>query len=112
MTCHNSRNSWRDSSLEKRQSVLCNCLRACSVFAFSSRSNHAWFQKNSFKQNIVLCKVEEDLCPNFLCYLKGSVNSVLSVQQDLWLHDWNQPIVLGDGSIASKSPGSFLNGEG
>lgn len=137
MTCHDSRNSRRDSSFEKRKSVLSNCLRACFVFALSSRSNHAWFQKNSFKQNIVLCKVEENLCPNFLCYLKGSVDPVLTVKQDLRLDDRNQPIVLQianskssynkskwgiikslicwdlwDCSVASKTPGGFLDGKG
>uniref|UniRef100_A0A3Q7ETT6 Uncharacterized protein n=1 Tax=Solanum lycopersicum TaxID=4081 RepID=A0A3Q7ETT6_SOLLC len=105
------RDSWGNPPLEETESIVCDLLRSGPVFAFSTRSNHAWFQEDTLKHDIVLSQVEEDFSPDLLCYLKSPVNAVFTVQQDLWLHNWDQTIVLRNGSVASQAPCCFLDSQ-
>ena len=91
---HDARDRWRDSSLEELESVICNLLRCCSLLALCSWSYHTWFKENSLEHDIILGQVEEDLSPDFLRDIKGHLDAVIPIEEDLWLHDWDQSIVL------------------
>lgn len=93
-TCHDSGDGRGDSAAKEVESVLCNLLGCGLLFAFSSRSNHAGLEEDPFKHHIVFCKVEEHLGPHFLGHLESPINPMFTIQQDLWLYNWNKPIVL------------------
>ena len=50
-------------------------------------AHHGWLQKDALKQDLLVSQVLEGLCPNGLGNLKGLLDCVLSVQQDLRLDD-------------------------
>ena len=99
-TCHDSRDSWGDSSVEELECVVSNLLRGGPFLAFSSRSNHARLEEDTLEQDIVLSKVGENLRPHIQGNFKSPVNSVLTIKQYFWLHNWDQPIVLQDQQIS------------
>ena len=94
VTYHDSRDCRGDSPVKELEGVISNCLRTCLLLRLCSRCNHARLQENTLKKDIVLSKVEENLCPYLLGYFKSSVNIMLPIKQDLWLHNWDQSIVL------------------
>ncbi|KAG5581843.1 hypothetical protein H5410_052470 [Solanum commersonii] len=53
-TCHDSRYSWGNSSMEELKSIISNLLWSGSVFAFSTRSDHTLLEENTLKHDIVL----------------------------------------------------------
>lgn len=77
-TCHDPGNSRGNSSAEEFKGVLRDLIRSSLVFALCTRSHHAWFEEDSFKHDIVLGKVEEDLSPHFLRNFEGPVNAMVS----------------------------------
>lgn len=91
---HDSRDSWGDSSAEELEGVLGNLFRCGFVLALGPRSNHAGLEKDTFKHDIVLSKVEENLSPYLLGHFKGPVDPMFPIKQNLRLHDWHQSIVL------------------
>ncbi|THU50252.1 hypothetical protein C4D60_Mb06t18220 [Musa balbisiana] len=74
--------------------VLGDLLRCGPLFALGAGGDHAWLEEDTFEHDVVLSQVKEDLSPNFLCDLKRPIDPVLSVEQYLRLHNWNQAIVL------------------
>lgn len=96
VTCHDSGDGWGDSPVEKLEGVISNLGRAGPVLALSSWCNHAWLEEDTLKERVVFSKVEENLSPNLLCHLKSPVNSMFSIKQDFWLHNWDQPVVLNN----------------
>uniref|UniRef100_A0A3Q7IH20 Uncharacterized protein n=1 Tax=Solanum lycopersicum TaxID=4081 RepID=A0A3Q7IH20_SOLLC len=53
-TCHDSRDSWGNSSLENCKSIISNLLWSGVGLAFSTRSDHTWLEENTLKHDIVL----------------------------------------------------------
>src|SRR4051812_27237464 len=94
VTYHDTRDSRGDSPVKKIEGVLGNFCRRGFVLRLISWSNHARLEENTLKLDIILSKVVENFSPNLLGYFKSSVNSMFSIKQDLWLHNWDQPIVL------------------
>ena len=80
--------------MKELEGVVSNCLRTHLLLGLSTRCNHARLQENTLKKDIVLSKVEENLCPDLLGHFKSSINVMLPIKQDLWLHNWDQSIVL------------------
>lgn len=93
-TCHDSRDSRGDSPTEEVKSVASNLFRSSPFLALGTRGNHARLKKDTLKQHIVLSQVEEHLGPNLLSNLECPVDTMLTIEKDLWLHNWDQPIVL------------------
>lgn len=91
---HDSGDSWGDSPVEELEGVVSNLLRGGLVLAFCSRSDHAGLEEDTLKHDIVLGKVEENLSPNLLGYFESPVDSMLTIKQDFWLHNWDQSAVL------------------
>ena len=92
--CHDSGNSRGDSLPEKSEGAVSNLFWCGLVLALSTRSDHAGLEKDTFKHDIVLSQVEEHLCPHLLGHFEGPVDPMLTVEQDLWLNNWYQSIVL------------------
>lgn len=93
-TCHDSGDSRGDSPLEELEGVVSNLLGSGPFLAFSSRGNHAWLEEDPFEQDIVFSKVEEHFSPNLLSHFKSPLNSMLTIKQDLWFHNWGQSTFL------------------
>ena len=89
LTYHNSRDSRRNSVVKELEGVLSNLLRSGLLLGLSSGSNHARLEENTLKQDIVLSKVEENLSPDLFGYCKGPFNAMITIKQDLWLHNWD-----------------------
>ena len=94
VTYHDTRDGWGNSPVKELEGIVSNCCRRGLVLGLSSWGNHARLEENTLKLDIVLSKVEENLSPNLLCYFKSSVNTMFSIKQDLWFHNWDQSVVL------------------
>lgn len=80
--------------MEKLEGVFSDLLRSGLVLALGTGSDHAGLKEDTLKHDIVLSQVVENLSPNLLSNFKCPVDSMLTIKQDLWLHNWYQPVVL------------------
>ena len=83
-----------------------------SFLALGAGGDHAGLEENALEENVVLGQVEEGFSPDLLGDLKGAVDAVLAVEEDLGLDDGDEAVILGDGRVAGQAPGCFFHGQG
>jgi hypothetical protein len=70
-----------------------------------SWSNHVWLEKESFNKKSLAQKFAHDSSENSLGNLSTCLDGMVTVNQDLWLNDWDKTVLLADRSVSGKSVG-------
>ena len=105
-----SRHGGRDGSLEGLDGHLGDLLRGRLVLALDSSNSHGWLQEGSLEHNSAVLELLVHDAQNTLLDGSGGGDVVVSVDEDLWLDDWDKSGLLTDAGVAGKSVSGLIDG--
>mmetsp|Transcript_2999 Transcript_2999/g.8916 ORF Transcript_2999/g.8916 Transcript_2999/m.8916 type:complete len:396 (+) Transcript_2999:63-1250(+) len=109
---HDARHGRRHPPVEHLQGVVGDLLRSGPPGALGTRGDHGRLEEDSLEHDTVVGHVLEGLGPGGRGNLKGAVDIVVSVEEDLRLDDRDKSSVLGDRGVAGQSVGAVADGDG
>jgi len=100
----------RNSPLEGADGVLSNDLRS-HLLGVGARGHHVGLQEGTLEEDMMLVESLVAGSKDHLSDVSAALNVMRAIDEDLWLHNRNQTILLADDGIASKTLSIQVNGK-
>ena len=108
---HDSWDRWWHTATQHFQGVRSDLFWSGSLLVLSSWGNHGRLQQDAFKHDTIVSHVLESLSPGGGSDLQGAIDGVVTIEEDLWLDNWDEAGVLGYGGVAGQSIGTVTDGD-
>lgn len=108
---HDTSSGGGNARLKHADGGVSDLLRSVTLRAISARANHGRLEQHALEGDVVVSKVLESLRPHPRRDLKGGVDVVITVEENLGLDDRNETSVLADGSVTGKAVGAVSHSD-
>lgn len=107
---HDRRDRRRHRPLQSPHGVLRHHLR-WHLGGIRSWSHHVRLQERTFQEHVVIVERLVAGREHALCHVSAAIDVVVTINEDLWLDDRDQAVLLADDGVASQSIGVLVDRE-